>query len=277
MADLEARRPSAMFTLAELPRAVSELGALLPSAPILSLAPRGDGHPVLVLPGLGAGDRSTIVLREYLAGLGYVALPWELGANRGPAMDGLREALTERLDTAYQESDQKKVSLVGWSLGGIYARLLAHLFPDKVRQVITLGSPFAGNPRSTRAYRYFRYVNANRQTDPSMARARFETSPLNDLRLLAGEPIPGIRTTSIFSKSDGVVPWQIAVEPPGEARENIEVISSHIGLGANPAALFAIADRLALGEERWRPFDLTGWRRFVYGAADLTERGMANA
>ncbi len=159
MADVRARRPTAALALAEIPRAVSELGALIPTAPILSLAPRGDGHRVLVLPGLGGSDRSTVVLREYLTGLGYQAEPWGLGANRGPLMDGLREALAMKLDALFEAGDQK-VSLVGWSLGGIYSRLLAHLYPEKVRQVITLGSPFSGNPRSTRAYRYYRYVGS---------------------------------------------------------------------------------------------------------------------
>ena len=268
MADVRARRPAAALALAELPRAVSELGALIPSVPILSLAPRGDGHRVLVLPGLGGSDRSTLVLREYLTGLGYQAEPWGLGANRGPLMDGLREALAMKLDELFEAGEQK-VSLVGWSLGGIYSRLLAHLYPEKVRQVITLGSPFSGNPRSTRAYRYYRYVRS--------ARGRgFEASPLNDLRLLAGEPIPDIPTTSIFSKTDGIVPWQIAVEEPGDLRENIEVVSSHIGFGANPAALYAVADRLAQEEGNWRAFELSSWRRFVYGPADISARATAD-
>ena len=269
MADVRARRPSAVLTLTELPRAMTELGALLPSAPMLSLAPRGDGQRVLVLPGLGGSDRSTVVLREYLTGLGYEAEPWGLGVNAGPAMEGLREALSAKLDELYR-ADDRKVSLVGWSLGGIYSRLLAHLHPEKVRQVVTLGSPFAGNPRSTRAYRFYRYSR-------SSAGRGFEASPVNDLRLLAGEPIPEIPTTSIFSKTDGIVPWQIAVEPPGDLRENIEVVSSHIGLGANPAALFAIADRLAQAEGQWRPFDLSSWRQFVYGDADISARETVNA
>ncbi|MEE8077697.1 MAG: hypothetical protein V3T18_01775, partial [Pseudomonadales bacterium] len=150
---------------------------------------------------------------------------------------------------------------VGWSLGGVYARLLAHLHPSKVRQVITLGSPFAGSPRSTSVYRIVRNLN----------NGSFEQTPANQLRLLAGEPLPGIPSSAIFSKTDGIVPWQLATQEPSEIAENIEVYASHLGLGFNPAVLYATADRLANREGEWRPMRRTGWKRAAYGPANLQD------
>jgi pimeloyl-ACP methyl ester carboxylesterase len=227
--------------LAEGPRAISEIAALIPTAPFLYQAPRGDGHPVLVLPGLGASDGSTAVLRGFLSSLGYRSHTWNLGINRGPGMTNLLANLAQRLEEVFAAAGERKVSFVGWSLGGVYARLLAHHHPRKVRQVITLGSPFAGSTRST-------------------------ASPV---RLLAGEPLPDIPSTAVFSKSDAIVPWHMATQQPTEIAENVEVYASHIGLGFNPAVLYAAADRLAHRDGEWRPLQRTGWKRLVYGPAVL--------
>jgi pimeloyl-ACP methyl ester carboxylesterase len=237
------------------------MALLMAAAPLLRQAPRGDGHSVLVMPGLGASDRSTTVIRGFLSSLGYRAYPWNLGTNLGPRMPDLPAELARRLDEVFVDTGDRKVSLVGWSLGGVYARLLAHRFPSKVRQVITLGSPFAGNPRSTSVYRFARY---RRHLPP-------EQAPSNGLRLLAGEPLPGIPSTAIFSKTDGIVPWQIATQTATEIAENIEVYASHIGLGISPAVLYATADRLANRDGHWQPFERQGWKRLVYGPADLDE------
>ena len=243
-------RPDRRLVLAEGPRVVSEIASLMAAAPFLYQAPRGDGHPVLVMPGYGANDRSTTVLRRFLSSMGYSTHPWNLGTNRGPAMPDLRAELARRLNEVFVDGDERTVSLVGWSLGGVYARLLAHLYPDKVRHVTTLGSPFAGSPRSRSA-------------------APQEQRPSNHLRVLAGEPLPGVPSTAIFSKTDGIVPWQIATQPTTDIAENIEVYASHLGLGFNPAVLYAVADRLANREGNWRPFERRGWKRFVYGPARL--------
>ncbi|MEQ9450142.1 MAG: alpha/beta hydrolase [Pseudomonadales bacterium] len=259
MQDRVYARPRSALAMFEGVRATSEVAALVASAPILSLAPRGDGQPVLVMPGFGATDASTVAIRQYLSHLGYDARPWKLGRNLGPAMQGLANALAQRLDEVHNTAEQRKVSLVGWSLGGVYARILAHLFPDRVRQVVTLGSPISGSPRSTRAYRAARAVYG----------APLEQSPAYDLRQMASEPLPGVPSAAIFSKTDGVVPWPMAVERSDELADNIEVYSSHIGLGFNPAVLFAVADRLALKEGEWQPFQRTGWKAFSYGPADL--------
>lgn len=254
-------RPNRRLVYAEGPRLLSELASLMSATPFLYTAPRGDGHPVLVLPGFGASDRSTLVLRGFLGALGYPAQPWELGTNLGPAMPELPAELARRLDEVYVAAGQRKVSLVGWSLGGVYARLMAHLHPHKVRQVITLGSPFAGHPRSTAVYRIVR----------ALSEGPLEHQPVNRLRLLAGEPLPGVPSTAVFSKSDGIVPWQIATQPPSDIAENIEVFTSHFGLGFDPTVLYATADRLATADGAWRPFERRGWKFAMYGPARLDE------
>ena len=249
--------PSPWLALAEPIRAAAEFGALFASLPALSSAPRGDGHPVLVLPGYAASDASTWVLREFLSGLGYRALPWTLGRNQGGLNGDLGPRLAARLDEVQQRTGTP-VSLVGWSLGGVYARVLANRFPAKVRQVITLGSPFAGSPTATSIYRVYRQTG----------HPRAETIRTAPRHAFAGEPLPGIPSTAIYSRSDGVVAWQIAREEPGPLSENIEVISSHVGLGIHPAVLFAVADRLAEDPNDWQPFSRTGWRRLIYPAID---------
>jgi len=252
-------RPRGGLLLREGPRLLGELAALMTTAPFLNQAPRGDGHPVLVLPGFSASDQSTAVLRRFLASRSYDATPWGLGRNMGPAMPDLASRLGEMFETAYEQGNQQKVSLVGWSLGGVYARLLAHFYPDKIRNVITLGSPYRGSPRSTRAYPLIR----------GMLDRPLEQHPVNDLRRLAGTPVKDIPTTSIYSRSDAIVPWQIATEPTGPSTENIEVFTSHLGLGFSPAVFYAIADRLSQAEGQWQPFRRNGWKQSIYGAADL--------
>lgn len=241
MNDRVYRRPDRRLLFAEGPRVLAEITSLMPASAFLYQAPRGDGHPVLLIPGLGGGDGSTTVLRGFLSSLGYQSHPWNLGTNRGPGMPDLLVNLATRLDEVFAAAGERKVSIVGWSLGGVYARVLAHHHPNKVRQVVTLGSPIAGSRRST-------------------------SSPV---RSLAGQPLPGIPSTAVFSKTDAIVPWQMATQQPTEIAENVEVYSSHIGLGFNPAVLYAVADRLANREGQWRPLQRTGWKRLVYGPAVL--------
>jgi pimeloyl-ACP methyl ester carboxylesterase len=230
-------------------RAGWEYGATLAAGPLLRLAPKGDGHPVLVFPGLIAGDLTTAPLRHFLKGRGYAAYPWEMGRNLGPR-GGLLERCLERLKALRREHG-RKVSLVGWSLGGVYARELAKAAPRDVRQVITLGTPFTGHPKATNAWRLYEWVTGHRIGTPDL-HGPLRTPP----------PLP---TTSIFSRSDGVVAWQCSVEKEGPQAENIEIESSHAGMGLNAFALYAIADRLAQPEGAWRPFDRSiGWRSLAY-------------
>lgn len=254
--------PRASLLLQEAPRLLGAMTALVTTAPFLNQAPRGDGHPVLVLPGFTASDQSTALLRRFLTSKSYSATPWGLGRNLGPAMPDLPARLTEMFETVYENGNQQKVSIVGWSLGGVYARLLAHHYPDQIRNVITLGSPYRGSPRSTRVYPLVRGM-----MDKPLAQ-----QPISELRQLAGTPLENVATTSIFSRSDAIVPWQIATEPTSTVAENIEVYTSHLGLGFSPSVLFAIADRLAKPDGEWQPFQRNGWKQAIYGAANIEPR-----
>jgi len=249
----EVRAPSPLLALTEVPRALAELGALTLAGPLLATAPRGDGHPVLVLPGFISGDYSTAVLRRYLTRLGYDAHAWQLGRNLGPRAIGREgEKLLARLDAVHEAGGQK-VSLVGWSLGGIMARLLARRRPDAVRQVITLGSPFAGSPRATNVWRAYQFLTGQRIDDDHTRSQLAEVAAC-----------PAMPSTAIYSRADGVVAWQNCRGGVGERANDIEVVGSHLGLGINPAVLYAVADRLAQPVDDWQPFRREGVRGLVY-------------
>src|ERR1700741_2616032 len=141
-------------------RAISELGAFLGALPLLSLAPRGDGHPVLVLPGLVAADTSTRPLRSFLKSRGYAVSGWRQGRTLG-LRHGVQHAMVD-LVQELNDTHGRKVSLVGWSLGGLYARQLAKMMPERVRSVITLGSPFASPPKATNAWRVYEFASGRR-------------------------------------------------------------------------------------------------------------------
>jgi pimeloyl-ACP methyl ester carboxylesterase len=237
--------PSPLLLALEF-RAAWEFGAILPAWPLLQRAPVGDGHPVIVFPGLSASDGSTVPLRSYLATRNYAVSGWNQGHNFGPRA-GVLEAASHQVQETFAASGGRKVSLIGWSLGGIYARELAKLHPELVRCVITLGTPFSGAPQSTHAWRLFQLTSGR---DIRNETTRFD--------LPAAPPVP---TTSVFSRTDGVVAWQgslQATDPDNPCTENIEVIASHLGLGMNPSAMWAVADRLAQAEGRWKPFERRG-------------------
>jgi pimeloyl-ACP methyl ester carboxylesterase len=229
-------------------RAFAEHYAAIVMCPILTAAPRGDGHPVLVLPGLAAGDATTAILRRFLKSRGYVASGWGQGLNLG-LRPGIMERAHDTLRALYLEHGGA-VSVIGWSLGGLYARELAKLSPEMVRPVVTLGSPFTGHPRETNAWRLYEFASGHRIGSHDF-HGPLRTAP----------PVP---TTSIWSPNDGIVSWRCSVETRRELAENIVIDSSHFGLGAHPAALYAIADRLAQPEGHWQAFHLKGWRRLVY-------------
>jgi len=252
--------PSLFLRLLEV-RAAPELAAYFLSYPWLRRAPRGDGHPVLALPPLGATDFATIPLRLFLRGRGYAVHGWELGRNIGP-VPGMPARLREQF-RRIRAQHGRRVSLIGWSLGGIYARELAKVFPDDVRQVITLCSPFAADPRASNSVRTYERLSGQ----------RIEHS--RGHRDLA-EP-PPVPTTAIYSRSDGVVAWQGCVQQVGPLRENVGIVGSHFGVGHHPLALYAIADRLAQPETAWKPFERHGIRRVLYTAPAHTARGRSGA
>jgi pimeloyl-ACP methyl ester carboxylesterase len=214
----------------EAPRAVGELGLLTAAGPLLALSPRGDGHTVLVMPGLGATDVSTRPLRRFLRLLGYDVHPWLLGRNAGPTtvmLDGVDRRFAE-----LHGRDGKPVSLVGWSMGGIFARRLARMNPENVRQVITLGSPF-------------RMMSDTRSSSLK------------------------VPSTAVYSKTDGIAPWRTCRDGNGARHESIEVVGSHCGLGHHPAVLHVVADRLAQPAGEWKPFAARGvWRPWFPATPD---------
>lgn len=206
----------------EPPRAVGELGLLAAASPLLALSPRGDGHTVLVMPGLGASDESTRPLRRFLRRLGYDVHGWGLGRNQGPTTRTL-DGVGERFLNLHGRRGEG-VSLVGWSMGGIFARRLARLHPESVRQVITLGSPF---------------------------RMLSDTASSSLL----------MPSTAVYSRTDGIAPWKSCFDADGPRNEAIEVVGSHCGLGHHPAVLHVVADRLAQAPGTWAPFAARGlWR-----------------
>lgn len=241
--DYQSHGPSLLHSLFEAPRMVAEAASFATSYPLLRRAPRGDGHPVLVLPGFLAGDDSTTVLRRYLNSQGYRALPWLMGTNNGS--ERVQRRLGRRfmrLIVAYKGG----ISLIGQSLGGVFARELAREFPEHVRQVITLGSPFgASGPDNTHP------VVGN-------LFERISGQSVDDMKERLGEqdgraPIP-VPSTAVYSKSDGVVHWSSCLEYHGPKSQNIEIIGSHCGMTMHPGAVYVMADRLAQPASEWQPF-----------------------
>jgi pimeloyl-ACP methyl ester carboxylesterase len=249
------RPPARALTWLEPVRAAGEFASLVPALPFLARAPRGDGHPVLVLPGFMASDASTAVLRGFLDGRGLRTHPWELGRNRG--FSTMRDALVQRFLTL-SDAAGEPLSLVGWSLGGVMGRYLARHHPERIRQLVTLGSPLHGHPGDTAVGRLYERV------DPAV-RARF--AALRRAGALLSPPVD-VPTSAVYSRSDGIVPWSMAREIPGARAENIRVLASHLGLGVHPAVLYAVADRLAQPADQWRPFKPPVWSRILYPRID---------
>src|SRR5690349_12354620 len=248
--------PSWLLMLAE-PRALFEFNSALLLSPLLLQAPRGDGHPVLTLPGFLASDLSMAPMRRYLKELGYEPFAWNMGRNFG-GVYGKRKALRTLLSRIHEQAG-RKVSIVGWSLGGVYARDLALQLPDMVRSVITLGSPFANDIRATNATKLYELLSGEGVDDiPGLREA------------IAGDlPVP---VSSIYSRTDGIVNWRTSLVKPSATAENIEVhLASHIGIGVNAAALWAIADRLAQPEGQFRPFDRSGPFAIAYGREERAQ------
>lgn len=237
-------RPHPALLASEMPRALTELQAFRCALPALRMLPRGDGHTVLVLPGFTADDPSTLMLRWFLQDRGYTPAPWNLGRNLGPTdhiLDGMN-ALVERLTRGGD-----RISIVGWSLGGIYARELGREHPERIRTVITLGSPF----RLSYAERDQTNAGAAFNALSPLHSDRAKEVPTSDDAL---PPMP-IPVTNIYTRTDGVAPWRSCIDVKGDRAENVEVLGSHCGLGHNPLALAVIADRLAQRAGTWAPYE----------------------
>lgn len=246
-----ARPPSWFWTLAE-GRAVYELTGFYMLRPLLRRMTRGDGHPVITLPGFLASDNSTRPMRGLLGDIGYRPYAWGLGRNMH--FNEEREAdLIALLDRVYRDHGEP-VSLIGWSLGGVFAREIAKIRPEKVRSVISLGSPIRAPRGHSNARHLYDRVNGNPEAAELERISQLNVPP----------PVP---TTSIYSKTDGIVAWQGSIQDPHPGHpytENIEVIASHLGIGVNPFAMYAIADRLSQDHGEWSPFDRDGFKSLVF-------------
>ena len=242
--------PGYLLYLTEPVRAAFDYTLLTYAMPLLAALPRGDEHPILVLPRLHGGDASTRTLRTVLKQLGYRTYGWQLGSNVGPTskvVHGMRARL-DYLTDRYQ----RPVTLIGWSLGGIYARKLARRMPQAVRQVITLASPIrlVRHEQSRANSLFHRYAHEH-------------IEPL-DLPLERGEgPLP-VPSTSIYTPLDGVVAWRTCLDEPSPRTENIAVLASHLGIANHPAALWVMADRLAQPADQWKPFQPPSLLRSAY-------------
>jgi pimeloyl-ACP methyl ester carboxylesterase len=241
------KAPGAMLLALE-GRAPWEFGAAIAAFPLLHRMAHGDGHPVVVFPGLAAPDMSTLPLRLFLSARGYNTHGWEMRFNFGPRAGVLEKSLEHVRKV--RRSTGRRVSLVGWSLGGVFAREIAKVMPDDVRCVITMGSPFTGHPRANNVWRLYEFASGHRLDDHE--------------ELASVREAPPVPTTSIFSRTDGIVAWPCSVQERGALAESIEVTASHIGMGMNPVTWYAVADRLAQREGRWKPFHREGWRRHLF-------------
>jgi hypothetical protein len=238
-------RPSLFWLLSEPGRALVEMGASYSINKVSQKKLCGDGHPVMILPGFLSSEKSTKSLRKFVSLQGYEVYDWGLGRNMGKLE--YMELLLERLDEIHIKTS-REISIIGWSLGGVFARQLAKERPNITRQVITMGSPFAGLSEPNNIAWMYSLLNYGKKVKD------VNQTLLEDLPKPASVP-----TTAIYSKTDGVVPWRYCKEPVVDnLHQNIEVRSSHIGMGANLAVLAVIEDRLLYGKENWVKFKPKG-------------------
>jgi hypothetical protein len=221
---------------------------------IKNATPHGNGEPVLLLPGLAAHDVHMTLLHKFLTDKGYTTYKWDNGINTGPNEQTVKH-LADRLNDIHEEHDEK-VKIIGHSLGGVYARELARAYPDKVQQAITLGSPFGiGNDIEMvrpLVKKLFDFLNPKSEVlNPGE----------NPEQMLIPPPVP---TTSVYSRSDGVVHWKASINPAHKKAENIEAYASHIGLIANPVSFLIIGDRLSKCCKTWKPFDKDDYPHFSF-------------
>lgn len=246
--------PSLFDSITEMPRIMLEVTGLTALwGSLIAQAPRGESHPVLVLPGFMGGDDSTLMLRRFITRLGYRSIPWLQGTNTGNPEQ--LEALMYRFYRLYR-SHGSELTIIGQSLGGVYAREIAKEFPEAVRVVMTLGSPYRAIGSGT--------------TSPLVEKLFQQMSGLSVEEMRAQMPVDrdvtlSVPATSVYSTNDGVVGWQTCIEPESEISENIRVHGSHSGMAMNADVLRVVADRLAQDPQNWQKFDArSGCRSFIY-------------
>jgi pimeloyl-ACP methyl ester carboxylesterase len=223
----------------------AELAMVAASWPLLDLAPSGDGHPVLLLPGLLTDDLFTAPLCAFLRSRGYAAEGWGQGRNFGH-WSLLESVLLPKLDSLCQRHG-RKASVVGPSMGGLFARALAARRPDQVRCVVTMSSAAGGPPRSNHVWPLYRAMTGQ---------------PAETLQF----PAPPVPSTSVFSRLDGLNDWRTCLQPVGAQTENVEIVSSHHGMANHPASLYLVADRLSQPDGAWQHFQPPSWASVWYPA-----------
>lgn len=230
-----ARVPSRFATALEI-RAPLDWASVVLRAPQLLLAPRGDGRPVMLLPGYGADESSMRPLQKYLDYLGYDTYDWSIGRNKGD-VEGYIQRAGERVKALHADLDGAPVTLIGWSLGGVVARETARLFEPYVREVITMGTPIIGGPKYTAIGHRFA-----KQNGIDLDAFEIKVHERNSI---------GIRqpVTAIYSKSDGVVGWEACVDVYNPHARNLRVNSSHFGLGVSGKVWKLIAETLGREQE----------------------------
>jgi len=209
------------------------------------MVPAGDGHPVIIFPGLATDSMAIASLRDYCESLGYCTLDWGRGFNTGPQGD-LHEWLADLagFTAGLLAGHKDAATLIGWSLGGLCAREVAKLLTPQVRQVVTIGTPFNAEADHTNSGWLFRLLGGvPAAVDPALSQ-RLRTPP-------------AVPTTSIYSRSDGVVAWETCCHATLSRQvQDIEINGSHTGMGWNPAVLQIVGDRLAQRPANWQPCSL---------------------
>jgi pimeloyl-ACP methyl ester carboxylesterase len=230
-------------------RAVFEWQSFYALRKLLKRLPRGDGHAVIVFPGFISSDRATQPLRSLLSDLGYETHGWGLGMNLvfGNELEEEMIALVREV----AKKTGKKVSLVGWSLGGLYAREVAKVCSEDVRAVISMGSPISGQPEHSNAHGLFKAFNG-------------EPTDIDYTRYFQLQVAPPVPTTSIFSHSDGVVAWEGSLQKESDTTESIVVPASHLGMGVNPLVMYLLSERLSQPEGAWTKFNAKGIKRLFF-------------
>ena len=258
--------PKLSHSMLELSRVFFEASSGYILKPLLRALPKGDGHSVMTLPGFFGADGSTASLRRFLDKQGYSGIPWGLGRNiPDEGLATMEETLAFRGRTEVALADSiasevrrtgRKVSLVGWSLGGLYAASLAHRYPDLIRQVVTLGTPF-GDPRGTSVYAVMQRMN-NAEVSADMLAQWSEHTFTGALQ---------VPVTAVYSRSDGLVGESIARLPEHPLMESIAVLASHIGFPFNPLVRALLCERLGQDEGRWRPWQAQVFKPLIHKPA----------
>ncbi len=223
------QRPSRWSYYKE-PLGLMEVPKLLIYSRQLKDLPHGNQQPIMVIPGYAASDMSTFILRQFLKRKKYRVRGWGLGRNKGHVEEVIIPLREQVLD--YHAEIQEPLILIGWSLGGYLAREIARDYPEMISQVITLGSPIIGGPKYTSAA-------------PIYEKKGFNLDEM-ERKIVEREEVP-ITTpiTAIYSKNDGVVPWQACMDHYSPNVEHTEVSTTHVGLAFSSEVFVIIAGKLA--------------------------------